>query len=257
MAPKIIMSFIFNEIIYRPIFNLLVWITNLAPWQDFGLAIIILTVLIRLLFMPFSVKTLRSQKILSQLQPKIKEIQEKFKNDRTAQAQATMALYQEHQVSPVAGCLPLIVQIPILFALYRAFANGLHPESLNLLYSFVKNPGVIKNISFGFLDLAKNAPVIAVLAGVFQFFHSRFSLAKTTAGNLTPPKNKVGTGTPPLDFSAMNKQMLYFFPVMIIIIGWRLPAGLVLYWAVSTLFSIFEQIYINKSSRKITEPSRL
>ncbi len=240
------MSFFFNEIIYRPIFNLLILITNLVPWQDFGLAIIVLTVLIRLVFMPFSIKALRSQKMMNQLQPKIKEIQEKFKNDRAAQAQATMALYREHQVNPLAGCLPLLVQLPILFALYRAFMNGLQPESLNLLYGFIKNPGVINNISVGFLDLAKSAPLLAVLSGVFQFLHSKLTLAHTPAPTV---HNKNNTASP-LDFSAMNKQMLYFFPVMIIIIGWKLPAGLVLYWTISTLFSVGEQYYIHKTVHK-------
>src|SRR3989344_1981127 len=235
------MSFIFNEIIYRPIFNLLVLINNIAPGQDFGLAIIILTVLIRLLFMPFSVKALRSQKLMNQLQPKIREIQEKYKNDRAAQAQATMALYREHQVSPLAGCLPLLIQLPILFALYRAFMNGLQPESLNLLYGFIKNPGVIKSISFGFLDLSKSAPLLAIVSGLFQFIHSKLTVVHT------PSSPQAAKGGQALDFSAMNKQMLYFFPILIIIIGWKLPAGLVLYWAISTLFSIGEQFYIHKT----------
>lgn len=246
------MSFLFNEIIYRPIFNLLVFITNLVPWQDFGLAIIVLTVLIRLLFMPFSIKALRSQKMLNQLQPRIKEIQEKFKSDRAAQAQATMALYKEQKVNPLAGCLPLLIQIPILFALYRAFVNGLQPESLNLLYGFIENPGIIKNLSFGFLDLAKKAPLLAIISGVFQFAHSKMSLAKNPVSAVSSQKNPPAGGQPsPLDFSAMNKQMLYFFPIMIIIIGWGLPAGLVLYWSVSTLFSIFEQLYLTKTFKPV------
>jgi len=238
------MSFIFNEIIYRPIFNLLVLINNLVPGQDFGFAIIALTVSIRLIFMPFSVKALRSQKLMNQLQPKIREIQEKYKNDRAAQAQATMALYKENQVSPLSGCLPLLVQLPILFALYRAFMNGLRPESLNLLYGFIKNPGVIKSISFGFLDLSKAAPLLAVFSGFLQFLHSKMTVAHT------PSSLQTAKGGPALDFSAMNKQMLYFFPILIIIIGWKLPAGLVLYWTVSTLFSIGEQYYIHKTVHK-------
>lgn len=245
------MSFIFNEIIYRPIFNLLVLITNLVPRQDFGLAIIVLTVLIRLLFMPLSIKTLRSQKLLNQLQPKIKELQEKFKNDRTAQAQATMALYKENQVNPLAGCLPLLIQLPILFALYRAFVNGLQPESLNLLYGFIKNPGTIKNISLGFIDLAQKAPLLAIFSGVLQFLHSKLTLGRALPSAVVD-RNKKPAPAPPLDFSAMNKQMLYFFPIMIIIIGWKLPAGLVLYWTVSTAFSIFEQLYINKTIQRKT-----
>lgn len=234
------MGEIFNQILYRPIFNFLVFIYNLIPGADFGISIIFLTILIRLVFMPLSVKSLRSQKILSQLQPKIKEIQEKYKTDKAAQAQATMALYKEHKVNPIAGCLPLLVQLPVLLALYRAFANGFKPESLKMLYSFISNPGVINSISFGFFDLAKNSPFLAVLAGIFQFVHSKISFSKQPSA-----KNSAGAGA--LDFTAMNRQMLYFFPVMIIIIGWRLPAGLVLYWAVTTLFSVFEQIYINKT----------
>ncbi len=238
------MSFIFNEIIYRPIFNLLVLINNLVPGQDFGLAIIVLTVFIRLVFMPFSIKALRSQKLMNQLQPKIREIQEKYKNDRAAQAQATMALYKEHQVSPLSGCLPLLIQLPILFALYRAFVNGLQPESLSLLYGFINNPGAIKSISFGFLDLSKSAPWLAIFSGLFQFIHSKLTVAHT------PSSPSAAKGGQALDFSAMNKQMLYFFPILIIIIGWKLPAGLVLYWAVSTIFSIGEQYYIHKTVHK-------
>ncbi len=236
------MGEIFNQILYRPIFNFLVLIYNLIPGADFGISIIFLTILVRFVFMPLSIKSLRSQKMLTQLQPKIKDIQEKYKNDKAAQAQATMALYKEYKVNPISGCLPLLIQLPVLLALYRAFANGFKPESLNLLYNFIANPGVIHNISLGFFDLAKNSPFLAILAGIFQFMHSKISFSKQPL-----PKSNTNSGA--LDFTAMNRQMLYFFPVMIIIIGWKLPAGLVLYWAVTTLFSIFEQFYINKTTQ--------
>ena len=248
------MAAIFNEILYRPILNFLVFLYGNLPGQDFGVAIIVLTVLVRVIFMPLSVKALRSQKIMSQLQPKIKEIQEKYKNDKAALAQATMLLYKENKVNPVAGCLPLLIQIPVLFALYKAFADVFKPESLNLLYGFLSNPGSIKNVSFGFLDLAKNSPVLAILAGVLQFFQSKISLGKnmgqkgpqTTSARL-PARQGSGSFSE-MATSGMGRQMLYFFPVMIIIIGWKLPAGLVLYWAVTTLFSVFEQFYVNKKT---------
>ena len=237
------MSTIFNEALYRPIFNFLVFIYNLIPGSDFGLAIIVLTLLVRLIFMPLSVKALRSQKLMARLQPKIKELQMKYKDDKAAQAQAVMALYKENKVNPASGCLPLIIQLPVLFALYRAFANGFKPESLGLLYGFIKNPDTINSISFGFFDLSKNSPALAVISGAFQFFHSKLSFAKqgqtADSGSKEALKDSFGMG-------AMNKQMLYFFPIIIIIIGWKLPAGLVLYWAVTTLFSMFEQLYINK-----------
>ena len=233
------MSFLFNEILYRPIFNLLVFLYNVLPGGDFGVAIIVLTIIIRLVFSPFSLKAITSQKKLSQLQPRIKEIQEKLKHDKAAQAQAVMELYKKEGVNPMSGCLPLLVQIPVLFALYKALANGFDPENLNRLYGFVFNPGVLNNISFGFFDLALTSHALAIISGIFQFIQAKMSLSfqKNTV--------KYSQSSGP-DMNAINKQMLYFFPFMIIIIGWNLPAGLVLYWAVTTLFSIFEQMYINR-----------
>lgn len=230
------MSQVFNLILYQPIFNMLVLIYNLLPGSDFGLAIIILTILIRLIFVPLSIKTLRSQKEIAKLQPKLKELQEKHKNDRQALNQATINLYKEHKVNPFSGCLPLLIQLPILIALYQAFRQGLDPKNLALLYPFVKNPGLVKEIAFGFLNLSHRNLILALMAGGLQFLQSRLASAATT---------KSGSSHD-LTAQMMNRQMLYFFPIMIIIISWNLPAGLVLYWVVTTIFSIGEQLYINK-----------
>ena len=237
------MSFIFNEILFKPIFNLLVLIYNFIPGNDFGLAIVILTILIRILFVPLSLKTLRSQRELAKLQPKIKELQAQYKNDKAELSRATMTLYKEHKVNPFGGCLPLLIQIPILIALYRAFGLGLKPESLRALYSFIHNPGIIKNLSLGFIDLTLKSPVLAVLAGVFQMVQSWLTTRVNRGGQA--PKEQDQTA------QMMNRQMLYFFPIMVIIISWNLPTGLVIYWLVTTLFSIGEQLYIG---RRITGP---
>ncbi len=249
------MGEIFNQLIFYPIFNLLVFIYNILPGSDFGAAIIALTILIRLLFVPLSIKTLRSQKELTRLQPKIKEIQEKYKNDRQALGQATMALYREHKVNPFSGCLPLLIQLPVLIALYQAFQLGLDPKSLDGLYSFVKNPGPISQTSLGFINLSQKSPPLAILAGALQFFQSKLSLAKggSRANASLSPKDRQGSqevGAQREDnfgIGAMSRQMLYFFPIMVILISWNLPTGLVIYWVVTTLFSILEQWYINRS----------
>ncbi len=228
---------IYNQVLLRPIFNLLVFIYNTIPWTDFGLAIILLTIIIRFAFTPLSIKALVSQRELSKLQPKIKELQDKHKNDRQALGQATMALYKEHKINPFSGCLPLLIQLPVLLAFYSALRSGFQPDSLNMLYSFVQNPGHIKEIALGFLNLAKKAPALAITAGALQWVQSKQATAfqaPTSPGEQESQAFK------------MNKQMLYFFPVMVIIIAWNLPAGLVLYWVVTTVFSIFEQRYINK-----------
>lgn len=234
------MSFLYNELLFRPIFNLLVFIYNTIPGGDFGLAIILLTIIIRFVFTPLSIKSLVSQRELNKLQPKIKELQEKYKNDKQLLGQATMALYKEHKINPLSGCLPLLIQLPVLLALYKALSVGFKPESLSALYPFVRNPGPIREISLGFINLAKGAPLLAIAAGLLQWIQSK------QATSFQAPTSKNEPESPAFK---MSRQMLYFFPIMVIIIAWNLPAGLVLYWVVATIFSIFEQLYIGRKYR--------
>ncbi len=229
------MSFLYHNILFRPLFNLLVFLYNVIPGNDFGLAIILLTVIVRFIFFPLSVKALISQKELSRLQPKIKELQDKYKNDKQALGKATMELYKEHGVNPLGGCLPMLVQLPVLIALYSALSSGLNPESFSALYSFIGHPAAIKQVAFGLVDLTKKAPFLAILAGVLQWFQTK------QATSFQAPASKDEPVSAALQ---MNRQMLYFFPIIIIIIGWNLPAGLILHWIVTTVFSIFEQGYI-------------
>ena len=226
------MGTLYTEIFYRPLFNAVVFLYDILPGHDFGLAIIALTAVIRILFFPLSIRTVRSQKELNQLNPKMQEIKQRLKGDSSAQSAEIMKLYKDHNINPLAGCLPLIIQLPILIALYRAFIAGLKPENLVMLYKFVSNPGVINKISFGFIDITSKMPLLAIFAGVAQFIQAW----ATKAQNQGSSPNK--------EMAALNSQMLYFFPIMIIVIGWNLPAGLVLYWITTTVFSVLEQLYI-------------
>lgn len=231
------MSAIFNEGLFRPIFNLLVFLYD-KTGGDLGVAIILLTLIVRLVFFPLSIKALASQRKMSELQPKLKEIQNKHKNDKAKQTQEIMELYKTTGANPLSGCLPLLIQLPVLFALYKAFIGGLDPKNLNLLYSFIPNPGALGNIAFGFLDLGLRSITLAVLAGLFQFVQGYLSYNMQRGDK--PASGPEGSAL------AMSRQMLYFMPVMIILISWKLPAGLVLYWAVTTLFSVVEQLYIKR-----------
>jgi YidC/Oxa1 family membrane protein insertase len=228
-----IFSIIFNEALYRPLYNGLIFLYNIIPFHDFGVAIILLTVLIRLLVYPLNQKAIKSQAEMNKLQPKIKELQQKFKEDKVKQSQALMGLYKEHKINPASGCLPILIQLPILFALYRVFWNGLDPENLNTLYSFVSRPEQINSFFLGFVDLAKNNYVMALLAGILTYFQSKMmmrSQAKPTGQ---------------ADFAAMmSKQMTYAMPLLTVFIAWNLPAGLSLYWVVITLFGIGQQYFI-------------
>jgi len=225
---------IFNEILFRPLFNITVFLYDILPWNDFGLAIIVLTVIIKFIFLPLTIKSIRSQKKLSQLNPQIQQIKEKYKNNPKAQSEATLALYRESGINPLAGCLPLLIQIPILIGLYQAFIVGLKPESLGMLYGFIENPGAINQTSFWFINIGSKMPVLAILAGGLQYLQAKKSSAQIQ-----------GSGAAQ-GMKALNSQMLYFFPVMVIVIGWNLPAGLLLYWLATTAFSIVEQAYAQR-----------
>lgn len=221
----------FSEIIYRPILNLTVFLYSFADIGDLGVAIIILTIVIRLLFSPLSLKATRSQKQLAELNPEIEKIKAKFPGNSSAQSQEIMKLYKERKVSPLSGCLPILIQLPILIGMYRVFLNIYKPESLASLYSFMPHPESINSTMLGLIDISQRSIAFAIIAGVAQFIQ-----AKLAAGNQSQ------TG----QVAMLNKQMLYLFPVMIVVISWNLPAGLALYWIVTTLFSIGEQLYLRR-----------
>jgi len=212
----------------------MVYLQGVIPGGDLGLTIVILTVIIRALFIPLSVKTIKSQQALKELSPKIEEIKVKFKNDTAAQSAATMKLYKDNKVNPLAGCLPLLIQIPILIALYQVFIKGISEESLTFLYGFISAPDVVNHNFIGLFDVTMNSRLLTLIAGGMQFIQSRQSMAlQSDSGS-----NK--------ELAAFSRQMLYFFPIMIIVIGWNLPAGLILYWITTTVFSVFEQSYIKR-----------
>ena len=221
----------FNTILYRPLFNALVLLYEYLPGNDFGIAIIVLTCIIRLLLYPSTLKSVKSQKALQEIQPKIKEIQNKFKNNKAEQAKATMELYRREKISPFSGCLPLLLQLPILIALFlvlRNLSGNSDSISMDLFYSFVPYSGSINSMFLGFLNLTKPSSVLAILAGITQFFQTKMVAPKTS---------KAGG-----DFSQiMQKQMLYFFPILTILILWRLPSAIGLYWMTTALFSIGQQ----------------
>ncbi len=232
----------FNLVLYQPLFNLLILIYLYLPGRDFGVAVIVLTLLTRVIFYPLGAKAIKSQKDLSELQPKIKEIQEKYKDDKQRQSKALMELYQKEKINPLSGCLPLLIQLPILIALFQVFWRGFQPEQMVNLYSFVPFPGQIELTFLGILNLSVPSLGLAVLAGILQFFQTK----------MITPRQKSGGGQKKKapDFSQlMQKQMLYFFPIFTVFILWRLPSAIALYWLVTSIFSIGQQYLILRKKK--------
>ncbi len=239
---------VYNEALFRPLFNLLVGITNILPGHGVGLSIIIVTILVRLILFPLALHQARqmqsNQSKMGELKKELAKINHQHKDDKAKKAEATMKLYKEAGVNPASGCLPLIIQLPILIALYRVFLIGLGSDTWQYLYSFVGRPEV-QQMAFLGIDLSRTSLLLAVIAGAGQFVLMKMS----TLG--TPAQPSANDDTAQM-MSSMQKNMAYIFPAMTIFISLQLPAALALYWVASTFFGIVQQYsfkkYLNVSS---------
>jgi len=240
------MSELFQIFFYQPILNLLVFLYDIIPGNDIGVAIIALTALIRLILFPLNQRSIKSQKALQDIQPKIEELKKQYGDNKQDLGKAMMDVYKEQKVNPLSSCLPLLIQFPFLIAVFYVFRDGLTGGSLDLVYNFIQRPDAINVITLGFFDLSKPSPVLAVLAGLAQFWQAKMMMAKR------PPKQVQGkSGAKDEDMMAiMNKQMIYFMPAITIFIGLTFPGGLTLYWLTTTLLMGLQQLYIFKKSRE-------
>ncbi len=218
--------------------NFLVWIYVLT--NNFGVAVILLTLIVRLAINPLNAKALQSQKVMTEMQPKLQEIQNRYKDDKEKQAQALMDLYKKEKFNPFSGMLFLFIQIPIIYALYFVFRSGIAIDG-NMMYSFISLPSQINPYFLG-LDLSKPNVYLAVLTAIAQYFQ-----AKTAV----PPAPKTeGKKDQMTEMSnMMMKQMAFFVPVITFFVLFNLPAALGLYWLVTTVFTIVQQYYIFKKKK--------
>lgn len=236
------MGNLFTTVFYQPILNLLILLYNTISFQDLGVAIILLTIIIKAILWPFGKQSIKSQKALQELQPKLDSLKKEYGDDKVGLSRATMDLYRESKINPLSSCLPLLIQLPFLFAVYRVFSDGLN-NKLDLVYSFIYRPEVVQGVFLGFLDLNKPNIILAVMAGLAQFWQAKMMSTKRPAVKTDGSKDESMT-------AIMNKQMLYFMPAITIFIGASLPGGLTLYWFIITLLTALQQVLIFKSLDK-------
>jgi len=179
---------------------------------NFGVSIIIVTILIKIALLPLTLKQDKSMKEMKKLQPELEKIKEKYANDKQMLNIKTMELYKEHKVNPLGGCLPLLLQLPILFALFGVLRNGIIP----------------KDSSFLWLKLSVPDPfyVLPVLNGAVSFFQQKL----------------MGSA----DSNPQMKNMMYIFPIMMIMFSVKMPSGLQLYWLTSSILAVVQQYFIMK-----------
>lgn len=244
----------YNEILFRPLFNLLVGIANILPTHSVGWAIIVVTLIVRLVLLPSSLHQAKSaqknQDKMAKLQKELKRIQEQYKDDSTKQAEETMRLYREAGINPASGCLPLLIQLPILIALYRVFYIGLGPETYHYLYSFMSAPQAIQTAFFG-IPLTQPSFVLGIIAGLGQFVLMRFFTPTPTTSTSSATDESAQM------MAMMQKNMTYFFPVMTTFAALQVPAALALYWVASTVFGIAQQYIVKRVLHLSTNPPAL
>jgi YidC/Oxa1 family membrane protein insertase len=223
------------DMVSFPIGAIPIWdqyVTGLEHVLDFfarithspGIAVILFTIAIKTLLLPLTIKSIRSSKSMQELQPKVKELQKKYGKDRQRLSQETMALYQQYQVNPLAGCLPMLIQIPIFFGVYRAISH-LSQGTSDI------NPSQYWENSFLWLDslnVSDPYKILPILAGVFQFIQTRMS-------------RPAGQGKPSDPQQAMMNTMMNFMPLMVVVFGWSFDSGPVIYWVTQSVYSVVQQ----------------
>lgn len=281
------------DFICYPLGRFLLFIYNTIAFHNYGVALLAFTFLVKLVLLPLTVKQYKSSAKMQELQPLIQEVQKRYKNDKEKLNQEMMKVYQENNYNPAGGCLPMLVQMPILISLYWVIMQPLkfmllknteqitklvdvatkaigaskmgYQKELATLNYFNENRDALSQVTgilnakelvdFNFLglhlgkiasysfDVIKSDPavyipllILPILAVITTFISTKLSM----------PRNNQNSGGQNGMASSMTNSMMYIGPIMTLIFSFQLPAGVVLYWSAGYVFTIFQQLYINK-----------
>lgn len=230
----------FHSLFYKPMYNALIFILDILPSHDVAIAVIVLTILIKIILLPLSHKMFKTQIIQRKIQPLISKIQEEYKGNRQMLGVKMLEVYKEYKLNPFSSILLMIIQIPIVFALYFVFSSGGLPDiNTDDLYSFVSHVNNINHVLYG-IDFTKANMVVGFLAALFQYIQIRLSLQ-----NMKPVENKPLSEMKPEELmqKQMSFMMKYFIPILIFVASLKVSAAVALYWIVSSLFMIAQELY--------------
>lgn len=242
----------YTQFIFRPLYNGLVAIMDFIPGIDVGIAVIIFTIIVRLILYPLSKSSLLTQVRMKQIEPEAARIKAQYANDRQVQAVKIMELYKSHGVKPFSGVLLLIIQLPILLALISIFYKIIPAVDPSLLYSFIHVP-VAKPTLLG-LDLTSKSLVLSLITGVIQFLQLHFSVASRPQPQTTGSPSDMSSQLA----ASMGKQMKILLPILAFVSTyWLIPARfpqaasiIAIYWSVSALFTLGQELYVRKRHLK-------
>lgn len=232
---------IWNTFFYEPLYNALIFLVGALPGENVGLAVIALTLVVKLALYPLSQKSVHTQAKMRSLEGEIASIKAKHQDDKKKQAEATMELYRKHKVNPFSGCLTILIQLPIIIALYFVFLKGLAPNG-SVLYSFVNFPEHVSTVFLG-IDMGSKSLIFALVAALSQFLQTHLTLPKQR------PRGETASFAD--EFSrSMNVQMRYVLPLFVAFIAYTTSAAVALYWTVSSLFSVGQELLVRRRARQ-------
>lgn len=244
------MTFLYHELVYQPMYNGLIFLMDLLPWADVGVIIILFTILVKLVLFPLSKKSVQTQLMMRGIEPELSALREKYKDDKQEQGRQLMKFYKERGINPFAGIFLVLIQLPIIIALYRIFLHsGLPSIDLSLLYSFIKAPSSdqINMFFLGLVDVSGKNVFLALIAGITTYIQVRFSMPMTPKRTVTPSAKPNFQE----DFArSMQLQMRYVFPVIAFFISWSISGAIAIYWITSNLFTIGQELVIRKTVRR-------
>jgi YidC/Oxa1 family membrane protein insertase len=237
----------FHAALYQPLYNGLVFLIGILPGADVGLAVLVLTILVKLALFPLSEKAVSTQLLMKLHEPELNDIKLKYKNDKEGQAKAVLNFYREHKINPFSSFLVLLIQMPIIISLYYVFYKGGLPNiNHDLLYSFIKLPSEVNMHFLGLMDIGSKSFLFAVLVAASQFFQMKLSVPAL------PPRDKKQTSTSMKNELArsMNVQMRYVMPIFVGFIAYNISGAVGLYWTTSNIFAIGQELYMRKKYAK-------
>ncbi len=234
-------STLFHAVFYNPIYNALVAFIALVPGSNVGIAVILVTIVIRLILLPFSLSAARTQRAMKVLEPKIKELKEKHKGNKEKEALETLALYREAHVNPFASILTVFIQLPLLLALYWVFRY--EPFSVvdtARLYAFTPVPHAVSLQFLGIISVVGKSLTLAVLAGLSQFLQAHMALS----GTMKPSGSTGMQG----DFQkVMGMQLKYVFPFLIGTISYTTSGAVALYFITTNIVGSLQEWHVRRT----------
>ena len=239
------MHSLWNTVFYQPIYNILIFIIDNITFGDVGFAIILVTIIVKLILSPLTRKSIRSQILMKRMEPEIKQIKKDFPN-KEEQAKKTFELYKKYGTNPFSGCLVVILQLPVIFALYYVFYNGISIKE-DLIYPFIQTPTILHTNFLGLVEMGSKSIFLGIFAGITQFIQGYFSLpmkskkveiVKEVSDNTESFQDQLS--------KSMQMNVKYILPVFIAFVAWKISAAVALYWIVSNIFTIIQEWYIRR-----------